>query len=233
MVETSINGRWKLLLPEHRAARDSWPWWEATRLAAMRDQIEPGHVVWDAGAEEGDFPALFATWGAQLVLAEPNPRVWPNIKAIWDANGLGDPLLCWPGFFADRIEGEREPAVESEVWPDCAYGDVIGDHGFCQLGERPDRPLTTIDELVADGVPAPDVITMDVEGSELFVLRGAAETLRRHRPVVFVSVHPEFMAHHYGIEDGLGAVRCFMDEAGYDFAYLCTDHEVHEMYRPR
>lgn len=235
MVRTMVNGRWPLLLPEHRALRPEWPWWEATRLAAMATVIGPSSIVWDVGAEEGDFPALWAKWGAQVVLAEPNPKVWPNVAAIWRANDLPDPLLCWPGFLADKVNGQPREYLGTSPWPASAAGPVIGDHGFCRVEERPDLPTSTIDALVADGVPAPTVLTMDVEGAELLVLCGAAATLRKHRPDVFVSVHPEFMAHHYGVTNGVEAVRAFMANHGYPYdehQFLCIDHEHHWWFRP-
>lgn len=241
--EVAVNGRWLLWLPQHRAARPEWPWWEATRLAAMRTVISHGSVVWDVGAEEGDFPALWASWGAQVFMAEPNPRVWPNIRLVWEANGLGDPIGCWPGFLGERSGEDVATMVAQlwgretgEVWPDCASGPVIGDHGFCQLGERPDLPTSSIDSLVGDGVPAPTVLTMDVEGSELHVLRGAERTLDEHRPDVFVSIHPEFMAHHYDIAEGVTEVRAFMHRRGYDLedhVFLSIDHEHHYWFRGR
>lgn len=230
MVPTLVNGRWELLLPAHRAARPEWPWWEATRLAAMAHHIGPGDVVFDIGAEEGDFPALWASWGASVVLAEPNPRVWPNIRAVFDANDLEDPLFCWPGFIGDVDDRGREPPATG--WPLCANGPVIGDHGFCQLGERPDLPTASIDALVIDGVQAPTVVTMDVEGSELHVLRGAREVIDEHRPKVFVSIHEAFMAHHYGLERGEEMVRNLMAGHGYSETYLCTDHEAHWLFLP-
>lgn len=232
---TMINGRWPLLLPEHRAARPEWPWWEATRLAAMASVVGRGDVVWDVGAEEGDLPALWATWGAQVVLAEPNPRVWPNIALVWKANGLPDPLACWVGFLGDAISNPDDALPRLDPWPLCALGEVIGDHGFCQLGERPDLPMITIDRLVDLGVPAPTVLTLDVEGSELHVLRGAFSTLQHHRPHVFVSIHPEFMQHHYGIAEGITEVRSLMHRAGYDtdrHQFLAIDHEHHWWFRP-
>lgn len=231
--EVLVNGRWPLLLPRHRAARREWPWWEATRLAAMHTVIGTGSVVWDVGAEEGDFPALWSSWGADVALAEPNPRVWPNIKAVFDANDLADPMLCWPGFLADRFDDQPREYLDTGPWPASASGEVIGDHGFCQLGERPDIPTSTIDLLVDDGVPAPTVITMDVEGSELFVLRGAEHTLSDHRPHVFVSVHQEFARHHYAIEDVTAEIDAFMRRLDYDDTYLCTDHEAHWWWQPR
>jgi FkbM family methyltransferase len=235
-----INGRWPLLLPEHRAARPEWPWWEATRLAAMRTVIDDTSVVWDVGAEEGDFPALWASWGARVVMAEPNPRVWPNIALIWRANELPDPLLCWSGFLgaetdaAATVPGVAEQALAGR-WPASADGPVIGDHGFCQLGERPDLPTTRIDWLVEMGAAPPTVLTMDVEGSELHVLRGAASTLLEHRPDVFVSIHPEFMEHHYGIVGGVASIRAFMRDHGYEedrHVFLSIDHEHHWWFRP-
>lgn len=229
MVSTSINGRWSLLLPRHRHERPEWPWWEATRLAAMAHHIGPGDVVWDVGAEEGDFPALWALWGADVVLAEPNPLVWANIRAIFDANQLPDPIFCWPGFIGDVDDRGREPPAPG--WPASADGPVIGDHGFCQLGERPDLPTASIDALVIDGVRPPTVITMDVEGSELHVLRGAAETLALHRPKVFVSIHPEFLDHHYGHTPE--QIYELMESHGYERTFLTEDHERHEMFLPR
>jgi FkbM family methyltransferase len=241
MVPTSINGRWTLLLPEHRAARPEWPWWEATRLAAMAHHIGPGDVVWDVGAEEGDFPALWSSWGAQVVLAEPNPLVWANIRAIFEANDLPAPAACLVGFFSDRTDLLENPEGWLRIggehpWPPCADGEVIGDHGFMQLGERPDVIQLTIDDLAqihADKIPPPTVITMDVEGSELQVLMGGAGTIVKHRPKVFVSIHPEFMQHHYGIVDGVQAVRGWFAQARYDEQFLSIDHEHHWLFTPR
>lgn len=235
MVRTEINGQWSLMLPEHRAARPEWDiangGWERERLDAMHAVIRPGHVVWDVGAEEGDMSALFVLWGADVVLAEPNPLVWPNIRAIFEGNRLRNPLWCWPGFFADRARDPLHPGYG--LWPESAYGPVIGDHGFCRVEERPDLLQTTIDATVAAGVPAPHVITMDVEGAEHLVLAGAAETLERYRPHVFVSVHPEFMHAHYGLPDGLGTVLELMAGCGYgDGQLLAVDHEQHWWWAP-
>jgi FkbM family methyltransferase len=44
----------------------------------------------------------------------------------------------------------------------------------------------TIDSL---GLPPPDVMKIDVEGAEILLITGAAETIRTHRPLIFMSLH--------------------------------------------
>lgn len=239
MIPTLINGEWTLLLPEHRAARPQWKiehgGWERERLAAMHDRIKPGMVVFDCGAEEGDFPALYASWGAQVVLFEPNPYVVPNIKAIWDANQLPAPRGFFAGFAAastNLTPPNMEPVFREPDrggWPACAYGPVIGDHGFRNVCERPhDTPQIAIDDYCTSYAVYPDVLTMDVEGAELVVLTGARWVLEACRPLVFISVHPAFMWDMYGhTPDELHGL---MDDLGYVGTHLATDHEEHWMF---
>lgn len=226
MRPTRILDRWELLLPEHRAERPQWPYWEKVRLEAMHANIQPGDVVFDVGAEEGDLSALFATWGARLTLFEPNPKVWPNIKAIWDANDLDMPLFCWPGFASDKTETLGQTA-HIEQWPSCAYGLMIGNHGFRHLAEE----AAVTPQIKLDEVGVPDVITIDVEGAEWFVLKGAEGILENERPLVFVSIHPEFMRDLYEMKDA--DLHDFMKQRGYQGKHLGTDHEEHwAFWRP-
>lgn len=232
MLPTLINGRWELRLPEHRHARPEWPWWEATRLAAMRHVIRSSDVVFDIGAEEGDFPALFASWGASVVCFEPNDRVWPNIRAIFQANDLR--LYGWfRGFASDDVANVQLGPMSGDIghgfaWPPCADGPVIGDHGFQTIPEYPDVPRITVDAYCAATGHRPDVLTLDVEGAEFRVLSGARDTLVTWRPVVFASIHPEFMRDTYG--DTPAHIETLMADVGYESRFLCRDHEEHWVF---
>jgi FkbM family methyltransferase len=234
MLPTTINERWTLLLPEHRAARAEWPVWERERIGHMWQAIRPGDVVYDVGSEEGDLPALWAKWvgpSGGVVLVEPNARVWPNIKAIWQANDLPQPIGCWVGFAAADTDSERGDwpwnAYIGE-WPSCADGPVIGDHGFCNLSERPDIPRVRLDTLAVWTGRAPDVITIDTEGSEVEVLRGAERILSSDRPLVYASVHPEFMQDMYGYSPA--ELHRLLARLGYVPQHIVTDHEEHWVF---
>ncbi|MGB3542918.1 FkbM family methyltransferase, partial [Rubrivirga sp.] len=49
--------------------------------------------------------------------------------------------------------------------------------------------VTTVDAMVENGFPPPDLVKVDVEGVEVAVLHGMARTLAEHRPSVLVEVH--------------------------------------------
>ncbi len=235
MVETTISKRWKLMLPEHRAARgEVWDTWEAERMASMHEHLTTGDVVYDIGAEEGDMPALWASWGCQVALFEPNPRVWPNMRVIWEANGIPEPLAFYVGFAGATDTAAAYQALAGtgwfDEWPPCSYGKVIGDHGFLNLSERPDVPVVTLNTAATQTVP-PTALTIDVEGAELEVLKGAAAlVLAKYKPKVWVSIHPEFMERMYGSKPS--QIHHLMERHGYIGTMLADDHEQHYLYLP-
>lgn len=212
--------------------------WEEERLAAMHAVIRPTDCVWDIGAEQGDMTALCASWVPQgsVVAVEPNPWVWPCIRAIFEENDLPAPVETFVGFCGEKRtrptnpDGVRRGGFQG--WPDCSVGVIDPAAGFAHMAEEQDRvPTTTVDLMVSSGAPAPDVITMDVEGSEWFVLKGAMRTLVTSRPTVFVSVHEAFLREFFG--QTTGDVHRLMAKADYDRDLLIVDHEAHWVYTPR
>lgn len=238
MVKTKLNGKYEIILPKHRADRPEWyteKGWEKARLNHMNSTIKEGDVVYYVGAEEGDMCGLLASWGAKLVLFEPNDKVWPNVKAIWDANGFDPPVASFSGFAANETHGELE-AFYPHSFPPSAEGEVIGDHGFKELyDEGKTMPCVKIDDLVTAGHlwkhwphPGPSMITMDVEGSEFEVLKGAEKTLRTYKPRIYLSLHPEFLFRMYGVYGH--DVRQWIIDLGYKETLLEYEHEVHLVY---
>lgn len=228
MMDTLINNKWHILLPEHRHDRPEWDWWEQERLQSMHDTTKPGDIVYYVGSEEGDMCGLLAMWGAKLVLFEPNDKVWPNTKAIWDANKLEKPLGFVNGFASDETKNGEAVILD---WPDSAKGEIIHDHGFKELkAEDPEIPQISIDDLVASGkVPPPDMISLDVEGAEGRVLRGAEQTLRKYHPKIYLSMHYEFLYRQYN--ELYFDLQDWIKSLGYVHQYLGNQpHEQHELY---
>ena len=58
------------------------------------------------------------------------------------------------------------------------------------VGDRDEGQTLTVDRVVAErGLPAPDLVKLDIEGAEFRALRGMQATLRRSSPALVIEVH--------------------------------------------
>ena len=239
-----VNDRWPLWMAPHRAARPEWStpphYWEGKRLDRMRQEIgdmlvetEPIRpVVWDIGAEEGDMPALYASWGADVVLVEPNPKVWPCIAYHWRVNNLPDPLGCYVGLVGSHNSDSLDVLGSvGRAWPPCADGPMYPAHGFHHLADYATvDTVLTLDDML-DLFPTPDVITADIEGGEGHMLASAERMLSEVRPVWFLSVHPTFMIEMYG-QNPSDHVHDVFARHGYTAEFIEDRHEQHWVALP-
>jgi FkbM family methyltransferase len=96
-----------------------------------------------------------------------------------------------------------------------------------------DRPLPdefiprhSLDGLLLGAIPEgrPMLVKIDVEGAELVVLRGATGLLRRNRPTLLLSVHPQFLP---SFRQSAADVAEFLRACDYRWKLLANDHEEH------
>jgi len=232
MVKTKVNGEFTIVLPKHRADRPEWytdMGWEKKRLKHMSKHIGKGDTVFYVGSEEGEFPALLQMWGAEVILFEPNPKVWSNTKAIWEANDLDEPVT-FQGFCSEEDRIVDIHGVLQHGFPRCADDVIEAAHGFKELNKE----ASNYNQIRIDSIKAhtPTVICLDVEGSEGHVLRGAWDTLVKHRPKIYLSLHPEFIHEQYG-EEG-AALRAWLMQLGYKETLIDYPlHEVHLYYEAK
>jgi FkbM family methyltransferase len=236
MREVTINQRWTLQLPDHRDRGEWWDNWERERLDSMHDLLEPDDLIYYVGAEQGDMPALCASWGCRVILIEPMAHVWPNMSAIWDANDLEPPVASFVGF-----AGATDHFKENDIWvnwPPESSGATTDFEGFAHLWERDDLPIISLDSF-NDSLQLPypverlipRAVSIDVEGSELHVLVGAEGMLLIHQPLVWVSIHPDFMHDLYGQDPQ--ELHDWMELMGYQGEMLADAHEEHWLFRPK
>lgn len=220
-----------LTLPSFLAGWDVWDYWERERVHSMRENLNYGDTLFDIGAEVGWCSIVYSTMvgPASMVLVEPTAEFWPNIKATWAKNCDELPLACYPGLIGSKVEGS--PEVFHEGWPPLATGDLIDARSYTYLHENPKQvPALTIDRL-AGSVGNPRAITIDVEGAELSVLRGAEDVLSHSAPLIWVSVHPDLAERDYGTTTD--DLLSFADDFDYDAELLAVDHEHHYLLTPR
>ena len=86
------------------------------------------------------------------------------------------------------------------------------------------RRQITLDSYVQRNEIVPDIIKIDVEGSETAVIKGARETLNLYKPIVFLSVHPKELAE---TPEGLNGLLRMIQEFGYRCYELDGSDVVH------
>jgi FkbM family methyltransferase len=148
-----------------------------------RSLFKPGRIV-EVGANVGAHTVGLAKVAAakdeEMVVFEPQPVIFQNLCANLALNGLRN-VRAWPFACGDE--------TEILSFPETDYGRPgnFGGIAMSRAEGGPGRivvPCVRLDDFLGEGAVA--LIKIDVEGSELAVLRGAEETVRRDRPVLYV-----------------------------------------------
>jgi FkbM family methyltransferase len=146
-------------------------------------------VFYDVGANVGYFSVEMAArlGGAVKVVAfEPQADLAESIAASARLNGMANVTVI------AAIVGDSSRSAELYLAPATIHASAVLDSGRGSTSATP-ADMVSIDDLVRAGeIPAPDLVKMDVEGSEHLVLRGARETFRAHQPHVFMEYIAEY-----------------------------------------
>lgn len=183
--------------------------YERAKAEAVAARLRPGMTVWDIGANVGYYALLAArrVGPAGCVMAlEPLPA---NAAAVMDhaaLNGLANITVV--------------PAAAGRT-PGTAPFRLGAHHmeGALAAGRSPLRvPVVTLDGLRRGGLPAPDLVKMDIEGGEADALRGAAALLRARRTAWFIAVHSPALRRACAALFGAAGYRVSTLEGGPDLA---------------
>ena len=184
---------------------------ELNEIALLKQQgLRPGAKVFNVGAHQGVFALMMAKIvgsGGMVVAVEAN---WHNASVARENRDLNDaPQLVIVEAAAGRKSGTL------------LFSEELNGHVELGSGRWP-VPCVSIDDLRLR-YGAPDVLYMDVEGFEVEVLKGAANTLK-HRPDCFVEVHVDCGLQTYG--SSAESVVSFFRTANYNLFIAEQDAEV-------
>lgn len=80
-----------------------------------------------------------------------------------------------------------------------------------------DCEVVALDNLYNNELPNLSFIKIDIEGAELFALKGAKNILRKYRPVILIEINPEFLT-GFGLSPA--DMLNFINEMDYGIFYL-------------
>jgi FkbM family methyltransferase len=149
---------------------------------AVLPEYKGGDLV-DVGAFHGWYSALLAgkvSSPAKFLSIEPDRRAHGALQANLRTIGRRFPRMS----SILVTEGVGDGRALEPVWPMGPDG-----HPSFTVREGGNGRGLTVDALVQEHGLAPGLVKVDVEGAEWFVLRGMADTLAHHRPVVSLELH--------------------------------------------
>lgn len=160
---------------------------EPETQAALAALVQPGMRVYDVGANVGFFSMIAARLvgpGGHVVCFEPLPINASQIIHNALLNGFTNVLVL------DDALGAQEGKSRFLISHRSTHGHLAsGGSVWRQVGELT-VAVRRLDVLIAEaGLPTPDLIKIDVEGTEADVLAGAAQTLATARPLLLIELH--------------------------------------------
>lgn len=163
-----------------QSAHANGGFYEQDQLEVLQRYLKPGGVFLDVGANVGNHAVFAAKFGGQreVIVIEPNPEAVGLLRINLLLNGLMLDTSHLGVGLSDRAQN-AEPQVPANNLG--AARMVPSEAGAVKL--------VTGDSLFAERTV--DVIKIDVEGQELAVLAGLAQTIAANRPTMFIEVGEE------------------------------------------
>lgn len=161
--------------------KDRWEIYHLKRL------LRPQSTLVDAGANFGYYVATLARAlkkQCRILAIEPHPENFARLVRHIRLNDLQDVIECCEVGVSD-VAGRGTMVIPAN---NSGHAKIVSNQ------EDGGVAITTLDTFVqTHGLEQLDAILVDVEGYEARALRGAANTLDRFRPLVYVEFWPPVM----------------------------------------
>lgn len=175
-------------------------------------QLTKKDIFYDIGANIGFYSMLAAELGAEVHAFEPVERTFH----ILEKN-----LQCYTHTKLNNTAlSETNGEVTFYLPPDWSGLSTLVPEMLYKIDRTITVDAITLDTYVFEqGNTPPTVLKIDVEGAELFVLKGGYRTLTHHKPRIIMEVSPP---HRNGLTVSAPAIK-FLLELGYAMHSINTD----------
>jgi len=158
---------------------------ERGEVKFLESIVKGGMNVIDIGANIGITTVTVARKigrRGKLYSFEPTPEYFDILKENISSNGLEN-VKVYELAVTDQVG--RAPFYQKEL-----FSGIVFEEG----AKKFEVSTTSIDRFLSEEkIERIDLISMDCEGSELLVLKGAKETLRKNNVKIFCEIHHDFL----------------------------------------
>ncbi len=159
--------------------------------------LKPGMICFDVGSNLGEVALHMAAKvgkSGKIYAFEPSPIEYQRLKLHVEHNKMTDVIEIFPIALSNTIGTAR-----------FGFGDEAADNqglgSFVNLEQKSislfqDVPTTTIDEFARQkNINRIDVIKIDTQGAEIFILEGGGSIFSRCSPDIITEISPEDLKH--------------------------------------
>jgi FkbM family methyltransferase len=178
---------------------------EENLLKNAAETVKPGNVIWDVGANMGlfSFAAAGLAGSEGYVYAfEPDTTMMRLLRRSASLNKSAASVEVIPCAVSDTFSLARFNIARRS-----RASNFLDGFGMSQTGgvREVQTVLTVPLDWMADQIPPPDVLKIDVEGAELGVIRGALRMLEAKRPLLLFE----------SSDERWGEISCVLWNLGY------------------
>ena len=180
---------------------------QKARMGAFYSQFfQMGDLVFDVGANQGEYSEIYTNEGARVIAVEPNSAfatrlhalartcdIRPVFKAIGEVPGTAVLNVC------------STPGFSTLVKPGAPWMEESPDYQHVSWTHTLEVPVTTLDHLATE-FGQPEYVKIDVEGFEINVLKG-------------MSFNPRYLSFEFGARRKTASQTCLelLGARGYRF----------------
>ncbi len=176
--------------------------WEPDEIEWLKNAIKTGDSCLNIGANVG----YFSKWmlrlsspAGSLIAVEPNPVLIPLLKANLECETNKKFEIFEVAAGDSNSEGETVLFLNEKNFGDSRVFDPRGRsgqhdhtwHGFDEIPVQVKVNIVPIDKILHGR--RVDVVLIDTQGWDYFVLKGIRDTIRRWRPKVLFELTPEWL----------------------------------------
>ncbi len=185
-------------------------------LLFLKQYLSPQAVVFDVGANTGHHTLFFSRFAHRVYAFEPYAKLVYLMRQRCIENNIANVDICMYGL------GKHDDCVD--FFAPTGHNSGIGSFVRSEVGTMVGKLEIKKGDIVVSnsGITRVDLIKIDVEGVEMDVIQGLAETIQKNTPVLFIEASPESQKNLSHVLAGLGQYVCYIIDPNNPFLLLCN-----------
>lgn len=157
-------------------------------ISFIKKQLNPGDVFLDIGANIGTYSlsasaCLSQEQGGRVYAFEPVPRIFEKLQKNIVLNGVENILVNQVAVYSEPSTLELFVSSEENIGMSSIF------HHDTESGEVAKVKAICMDDFIEENqIEQVNLVKIDIEGAELFALKGMARTIEKYKPVFLIEI---------------------------------------------